>query len=54
MGDMNLLSMTGVTAYGLSKGNDGKLEVMPLQSLPNEKGVRPINQIHNVLGIKKS
>ena len=54
MSDLKLLSMSGVTAYGLSKGSDGKLEITPLQNLPNEKGVRSINQIHNVLGIKKS
>jgi hypothetical protein len=54
MADLNLLSMSGVTAYGISKGTDGKLEITPLQNLPNEKGVRSINQIHNVLGIKKS
>lgn len=54
MGDLKLLSMSGVTAYGLTKGADGKLEITPLQNLPNEKGERSIDQIHNVLGIKKS
>jgi hypothetical protein len=53
MADLNLLNMSGVTAYGVSKGPDGKLEITPLQNLPNEKGVRSIDQIHNVLGIKK-
>ena len=54
MGELNLLSMNGVTAYGLSKGTDGKFNITPLQSLADEKGARSINQIHNVLGIKKS
>lgn len=54
MRDLNLLHMRGVTAYGLAKGTDGKLNVTPLQTVANEKGVRQINQIHNVLNINKT
>jgi len=54
MRNLNLLHMRGVTAYGLSKGTDGMLNVTPLQTVANEKGVRQINQIHNVLNINKT
>jgi hypothetical protein len=54
MQDLNLPQMPGVTAYGLSKGADGKLNITPLQTVANEKGVRQINQIRNVLNINKT
>jgi hypothetical protein len=51
--DLDMPHKSGVTAYGISKSPNGAVNVTPLQTLPNEKGGRPIDQIHNILGIEK-
>nr|WP_295786460.1 hypothetical protein [Rhodoferax sp.] len=52
--DRKLISIQGVTAYGVIKGADDKVYVTPLQSVADKSGVRAVDQMHNVLGIKKS
>ncbi len=42
-------SVDSVTAYMVKKAADGATTVTPLQSLNTKKGVRKIDQLHNVL-----
>lgn len=52
--DRNLISIQGVTAYGVIKGVDDKIYVTPLLSVADKNGTRAVDQIRDVLGINKS
>ncbi len=52
--ERKLLSIQGVTAYGVIKGAEGAVYVTPLLSVADKNGVRRVDQIHGVLGINKT
>ncbi len=53
MSEMELISIDGVTSYGVVKGEGGKFYVTPLQSNVASDGERKFNQLNEVLGIHK-
>jgi hypothetical protein len=48
-----LIASSQITAYAVGKTPDGQTDITPLHSLKNEKGERPVDQLHNVLNVKK-
>jgi hypothetical protein len=52
--DLKLMHLPDTAAYIIGKNLDGSFSVTPLQSIPDEKGVRKFDQINNIFGIEKS
>ena len=53
MGNVDLMSIDGVSAYAVSKHKDGRYQVTPLQSVADANGKRQFDQLHQVLGVEK-
>lgn len=47
-------SLEGGTSYFIQRGGNGGFSVVPLQIVKDEKGVRPLDQIHSIFNIRKN